>query len=45
MYRNPHSHSSIESLLEKHDTKLETLLSIDNIILQIKNGERKLISL
>lgn len=45
MYWNPHSHSSIESLLEKHDLKLETLLSIDNIILQIKNGDRKLISL
>ena len=45
MYWNPHNHSSMESLLDKHDTKLETLLSIDNIILQVKNGDKKLISL
>ena len=32
-------------LLDKHDTKLETLLSIDNILLQVKNGDKKLISL
>ena len=44
MYWNPNSHSSIESLLDKHDTKLETLLSIDNILLQVKNGDKKLIS-
>ena len=45
MYWNPHSSYSIESLLDKHDTNLETILSIDNILLQVKNGDKRLISL
>ena len=45
MYWNPNSQSSVDSLLDKHDTNLETFLSIDNIILQVKNGDKRLISL
>lgn len=45
MYWNTHNNYSIESLLDKHETNLETLLSVDNILLQVKNGDKRLISL
>lgn len=45
MYWNPHNNYSMESLLDRHETNLETLLSIDNILLQVKNGDKRLISL
>ena len=45
MYWNPYNSNSIENLLDRDETTLETLLGIDNVICQVRSGDARLITL
>lgn len=44
MYWHTYTAGSVEGLLDRHETTLETLMAIDNIIPQVRNGDSKLMA-